>query len=252
MKRRKPAHTAEPTPERVPIPPAPDEPVWAELPQPQSRSYTDFSTMTYRTDTIVMEWQWHHTPSNYVLPPFQRNWASEWDAARCCAYLNSLLTDAEQTPIVLWKVSGTDKTYLLDGQHRLVTLGAHVVDSHGQQRIPPAVCFDLAAARWLPGDGDGRTTFPRSTMMLATRSPFWRNPQPWASDAFQDAMFAAGGRFCETYLTITRMLHSETPDAWRRALNYFDHMHKAVPFNHDEREAMRVYVAALPTEEESP
>lgn len=235
-------------PTRQIIAPAPDEPVWCVPPPWIDRpEWVAFTANKYHVDTMVRDWlgPGFGQTSTYVLPPYQRGWSGQWDAERCCAYLNALWRTEEQPPLVLWRTDNT-RTYLLDGQHRLATLGACVIDAHGTPRTSPQVSFDLIKGLWVPGDGDDRTVFSRARLMQL-QDYVWENRTlvPWQSDAFVCAICRVVAHIRECQLPVLMMSHRETPEAWTKAFAYFVHMHMSIPFNAQEMDAMRAYVESL-------
>lgn len=262
MKRRKPAPIAEPTPERIVIPPAPDEPVWgtpSRMPRPFSAD--DFAPMNLTVGQVVSEWRPRYMGTDreirYTLPTFQREWSDKWSADRCCAYLNSVLHGEPQTPIVVWDPWNVPAIYLLDGQHRLCSLGATVLDHEGNRRPRPEVCFDLVRAEWVSGKADGVTTFSHEHLIHADDMRWEARggapmPDRWRSDAYWEALRQAGWRMEQADLRITTLRLADTPESWRRALSFFELLNRSVPFTEAELADLRAHVAALPTDEVNP
>jgi hypothetical protein len=205
---------------------------------------------------VVTEWRPHRlkTPDAkiYTLPPFQRAWSPAWTPERCCAYLNGVLRGEPQTPIVVWAPDEQRRMlHLLDGQHRLCSLGATVLDTEGNRRPRPEVCFDLVRAEWVPGKANGVTTFDHDRLMRYEdgRRPAdladGRAPGRWYSDAFWDALLTVHGAMSDADLKVTTLRIGESPEGWRRALSFFVRLNESIPFTESELTALRAFVATL-------
>lgn len=244
---RTPALRAAPKPERTTIPPAPDEPVWAPLPEPMRVSmWEDFHSSEKLVHELVPEWYEYNTEQKtYTLPPFQRQW--QWSAARCCDYLNSLLRGERQTPLALWHAWDTGRTLILDGQHRLASLGATIVDAVGEPRKAPPVAFDLTRSQWVPGEADGVTTFDRVHIHAAlTEYPRDDNyPLRWRSDDFRMKLGFVGIRMRSARQLMTGVRLPERTQSWRMVVDYFDRLNRSVPFTEAELADIRAFVATL-------
>lgn len=250
-KTRAPARQPEPKPEPIVVPPAPDEPVWAPLPDIEFRSHWDeFTTMKYTVRMLTDAWQLRiigeEERTTYMLPEFQREW--KWSAERCCSYMNSILHGEAQTPLVMWYQREKNRTLLLDGQHRMACLDALVVDHQGRERKCPPISFDLAQGRWVPGEADGITTF--NTQHFHVMQQRWRqrgeeSAMRWWSDAFFDAMFAVFDRMAQAYLQVTSTTQRESPAAWLNVLAYFKRVNESVPFTDEELALLDGYVHSI-------
>lgn len=242
---------AAPEPERIVVPPALDEPVWAPLPNIESRStWDEFRTIESTVRVLSAAWQMSFKEdgkrTTFVLPEFQRAW--KWDAERCCSYMNSILRGGAQTPLVMWHQRDRERTLLLDGQHRLACLDALVVDHQGRERKCPPISFDLAQGQWVPGEADGVTTFDTHHMNVMWKN--WCRPSResalrWGSDAFFDALFAMYDRMREARLQVTSTMQPESPTAWFNVLAYFRRVNESVPFTEAELDDLHAYVADM-------
>jgi hypothetical protein len=248
IKTRTPARQPEPKPEPIVVPPAPDEPAWAPLPDIEFRSMWDeFSTIKYTVRMLSAAWQMRlvgdEERSVFVLPEFQREW--KWGAERCCSYMNSILHGEAQTPLVMWHQREKNRTLLLDGQHRLACLDALVVDHQGRERKCPPISFDLTQGRWVPGKADGITTFNTHHLHVMQQSWGRRGQESalrWGSDAFFDALFAVFDRMAQAYLQVTATMQPESPAAWLNVLAYFKRVNESVPFTDEELVLLDEYV----------
>lgn len=179
----------------------------------------------------------------YRLPTFQRAWA--WDDQNVCDFLMTLFEKKSQTPLVLWKPRGGKDIILLDGQHRLVSLGANVVDHLGNTRPTPKVRFDVMKLQWEPGVGDDYTTFDLVKMM----NPWphsWLLPlaKSWTNDHFRHVA-SCTDRHTRQDITVIESMEEESPESWSEAVNYFERMLRSVPFSQEEFLSVRKYVQGL-------
>lgn len=181
-------------------------------------------------------------PVRYVSPPFQR--ALCWSPARRCDYLQSMLMGEPQPPLALWQPQGAQHTLVLDGQHRLASLGCEVYGVDGQRRVLDDVRLNLHTLEWEPGTADGLSTLSPERL-LKPHHHLWLNKQ--ANDE----------GWWDHVLNIIKRLHShnqtpvlmstapETPAAWREAVSFFVRMAQSVPFTEAELEAMTAYAAGM-------
>lgn len=179
----------------------------------------------------------------YRLPEFQRAWA--WDDQNVCDFLMTLFKKNSQTPLVLWKPRGGKDIILLDGQHRLVSLGANVVDHLGNVRPTPKVRFDVMKLQWEPGVGDDYTTFDLVKMM----NPWphsWLLPlsKGWTNDHSRHVA-ACTDRHTRQDITVVESTEEESPESWSEAVSYFERMLLSVPFSQEEFLSVRKYVQGL-------
>lgn len=179
----------------------------------------------------------------YRLPAFQRAWA--WDDQNVCDFLMTMFKKMSQTPLVLWKPRGGKDIILLDGQHRLVSLGATVVDHQGSVRPTPKVRFDVMKLQWEPGEGDNYTTFDLVKMM----NPWphsWLLPlaKNWSNEHFRHVA-ACTDRHTRQDITVVESTEEESPESWSEAVSYFERMLLSVPFSQGEFKALRAYSHTL-------
>ncbi len=218
-------------------------------PLPSRRSAT--SATAWRTERMTLS-ELHEVGHGaeqrvirYVSPPFQR--ALCWTPERRCAYLQSMFMGEPQTPLVLWRPCGADYALVLDGQHRLASLGCSVEGSDGQPRVLDDVRFNLRTLEWEPGTADnGDTLSPER--LCKPHHHRWLNNDAVAinGEAWWEQVCAVGERLHRHNPTPVLMnTDPETPAAWREAVSFFVRMARSVPFTEAELEAMTAYAARM-------
>lgn len=184
-------------------------------------------------------------PVRYVSPPFQR--ALCWSVARRCAHLQSVFMGEPQPPLALWRPQGTEHTLVLDGQHRLVSLGCEVYGADGQRRVLDDVRFNLLTLEWEPGTADKVDTLSPE-QLLKPHHHLWMNKQAktFNDDVWWDHVCSVIQRF-NSHNTTPVLLSTapETPAAWREAVSFFVRMARSVPFTEAELEAMTAYAVGM-------
>lgn len=176
-------------------------------------------------------------PLVYELPVFQRPFNRTPE--QVCSILQSLFDSEAPTPIVVWSPAGTGRHLLLDGQHRLVSIGARVVSSSGAPRTAPQVRFNVMTLRWEPGRADGENTFGTDVMF----DPWFR----WSTNITGDVelrrhLSACCDRHANLSLSVVRCYLPESAAAWGEAASYFERLALSVPFTADELGALRCFV----------
>lgn len=223
--RRKPTPYAPPAPP-PPRLPEPGEPVWGTLrPMPDSWSWEAWNAHKMRIPNLAEQ--------AYALPRFQRRWT--WSLDRVLSYLQSILDGEAQTPIVMWRPYKAEHAILLDGQHRLVSLGATVTDDTGAVRPLPAVRLNLVSMLWEPGEPDNRESvgvdlvFARDPLRILRDRD--RTGRQYQSDAFTDCVCSVIQRIQHDLdLPVISSREPESAEAWRRTADYFLRLNRSVPF----------------------
>lgn len=228
MARRKPT----PAPPPAPLPPRlpePGEPVWGSLcPLPETSSWDAWSAHKFRIPSL--------TGQVYVLPRFQRRWT--WSLDRVLEYLQSIIDGETQTPLVIWRPFRSERSILLDGQHRLVSLGASVTDDTGAARALPTVRLNLVTMLWEPGIPDNRTSvgvdfvFARDPLRIIRDRD--RDGTHYQSDAFSDCICGVIQRIQDLDLPAITSHEPESTETWARTADYFRRLNRSVPFTEDE------------------
>lgn len=228
MPRRKPvpAPPYQPPPPRLP---EPGEPAWGSLrPMPETSSWDAWSSHKFRIPQL--------TEQVYVLPRFQRRWT--WSLDRVLEYLQSIIDGETQTPLVIWRPFRSERSILLDGQHRLVSLGASVTDDTGVVRPSPVVRLNLVTMLWEPGIPDNRTSvgvdlvFRRDPLRILRDRD--RAGIQYQSDAFNDCICEVVQRAQDLDLPAITSREPETIETWARTADYFRRLNRSVPFTEAE------------------
>lgn len=150
---------------KPPPPDVYDHPVWHPLPRepwpPTLRErYGDGSMYarprpTFLSVRQVMEATWY-------LPPWQRG--PVWTPAQQVAYCEALWAGYAIPPMLVWEVGAgggiaNRRAVLLDGQQRLLAMGARVVHADGSPVAYSAPRVDLDTGRWdaWPDEGPDRS-----------------------------------------------------------------------------------------------
>lgn len=233
-RQRKPKTPPPPPYVHVPVPPEPGEPVWGALPEEHyTSSFHEWSTFKH--------YYGHLLQNEYVLPAYQRSW--KWDLDRVCEYLQSILNNDPQTPVVIWKPNRQEHAILLDGQHRLVSIGATVFDSDGNQRPLPKVRLDLVNMRWEPGEPDNRTTFGVRTLFAerhwSSCQVVFDQPNTYKSDDFKVRLIETAVRHSQTTeIPVMSCSEPDSPETRQRIAGHFLRLNRSIPFTEEELQSL--------------
>lgn len=233
-RQRKPKTPPPPPYVHVPVPPEPGEPVWGELPDERfAVSWREWSTFNHHAAELLRD--------TYVLPSYQRSW--KWDLDRVCEYLQSILNNDPQTPVVVWQPMRGERTILLDGQHRLVSIGATVFDSDGNQRPLPKVRLDLVNMRWEPGEPDNRTTFGVHTLFSqlywSSTKELFNQPNTYKSEVFQVRLIETAERHSRvTEIPVMVCREPDSLETRQRIAEHFLRLNRSIPFTEDELQSL--------------